>query len=781
MSQFSCRPPFPLTFHVSRFTFHVSVLSLALAGRLFAGATEGKVLDSYVFTTEKAVLRLPMPVEKAKCTIRTITAAGWGPTKQETLPAGGGRLEVAPLVEGIHIVAVEGVPAEYRFLAIEPPPPLPDIGAIIGALPRTGRKLLTGEKYTIVAMNDTETDAADYQIILGMLLRKVTGNARITFEDRSYFGRTIDTAVRRFNDDVLPKKPDLGLLMYGRADQAQSEPLAGYVEACRTIAERLAKECNADTVFLQPTPDIGVPADAAARRPDSHPPEFTLRTIALAEALRPLAADLGVCAADSFHAVWGRGGKSMEDSVRAMWPLFPPGSHQQMRSLLETDGKGDTLYPNALGNLAIARAVLQALCGPKTLPPLNVTGYSEWVGDSVVAHVRVRNLSGVRRMGRLEVYPLPDDTIASPSAFPMAYNIAHTESVEFDVTWPKIKKPEDLTRFPANRYVAPGTPQIPIVDFFGGQSRVYLASCPLDPFVAFVRERLAVEGDEATVKVQRRVVEARAPADSPPRPGEGTNEKEKSAGPREKKETLPHKVPIPRDSAVGRIPLIAKVPERNAAIWAVAELAYVRYGAALKGEAEVDGKLDEWAGHPWVPVGEPCQARSARGIEDFRASQDECYLKWAFKTGKRGIFLAFDASGKLDKDQFTVLFDTRSPERLGTPGRYYWVHGVLGTWGKIGFDLGDTSPPAAIAAAWKSQGDRAAGEMLIPYELLESKGWPVSGDLGLSIWWVHAGPDGKATNLYWSADGYPWSPRWFGVVRLADRKDAPLPCMVRVK
>ena len=135
---------------------------------------------------------------------------------------------------------------------------------MLDALPRTGRKLLTGQDYTIVAMNDTEMDAADYEIILGMLLKRATGNAKISFGDRSRVGRTTDAALRHFQDDVPPKKPDLGLLLYGRADQAQFAPLAGYVEACRTIAERLAKECNADTLFLQPTPDLDVPAVAKA-------------------------------------------------------------------------------------------------------------------------------------------------------------------------------------------------------------------------------------------------------------------------------------------------------------------------------------------------------------------------------------------------------------------------------------------------------------------------------------------------------------------------------------
>ena len=151
----------------------------------------------------------------------------------------------------------------------------------------------------------------------------------------------------------------------------------------------------------------------------------------------------------------------------------------------QTNGKGGSPYPNALGNLAIARSVLRALGGLKDPTPLVFSGYSEWGGDSVVAHVRVRNMSGGRRIGRMEVYPLPGDRVASPS--PIPYNFSHTESVEFDVAWPRIKRTRISAEFPANRYVAPGIPQVAVVDFCKGQSRVYLATCPIWPFAALVR------------------------------------------------------------------------------------------------------------------------------------------------------------------------------------------------------------------------------------------------------------------------------------------------------
>ncbi|HUU69528.1 MAG TPA: hypothetical protein VM186_08385, partial [Planctomycetota bacterium] len=75
----------------------------------------------------------------------------------------------------------------------------------------------------------------------------------------------------------------------------------------------------------------------------------------------------------------------------------------------------------------------------------------------------------------------------------------------------------------------------------------------------------------------------------------------------------------------------------------------------------------------------------------------------------------------------------------------------------------------------------SAIEMFVPYELMELTAWPASGDLGLSIWWTHTGPDGKVTQIMWSEDGHPWNTRWYGVVRLVNDAKAKLPYVVRVK
>ena len=59
-----------------------------------------------------------------------------------------------------------------------------------------------------------------------------------------------------------------------------------------------------------------------------------------------------------------------------------------------------------------------------------------------------------------------------------------------------------------------------------------------------------------------------------------------------------------------------------------------------------------------------------------------------------------------------------------------------------------------------------------------STAWPTSGDLGLSIIWTHPHADKNITRLMWSENGHPWTPRWFGVVRLEPQ--GVLPFLLRI-
>jgi lysophospholipase L1-like esterase len=704
----------------------------------------------YLFTDGKARITLTKPQPEVAFTVKTITVDGYGPTAEGKATVAGGVLEVAPLTEGLHIVTLQlDKPCEVRFLAVTPPTPLDTKAkrALLAALPRTGKKLLGGKPFTLISMGDSVTATGDYDRLLTLLLQRATGNAKIAFVKKGYGGRSVDASVRFFKDDVPPNHPDLACIMYGLNDQAAGCPLDGYLEQYRWLADRMA-ECGADTLFLTPTPDASFGKDFTTYSP------YLFRTIGFADALLRDARAHRIPAVDVFHAYWGKGGATLDASGRALWPKHPQGYSKQLTSVIETN-TGDGIHPNALGHLTIARAVFDMLTGRAAAAPLAFSGESVWTADGLVSHVTVRNVSAVRREGRLELYPLPDDRMQGE---PAAYALAPGETLAFDVAWPRLKAPADLLAHPAHATAGIGTPAFTALDFAGGGSTVYAVTAPMRVDAQYVRERQVVTGNTVTVTLRQ--------------------------GGKATKET----VAIPANSAVGRVPLIRKVSAGGQTGWAAAELAYVQFGAARTGEATVDGALDEWAGHTWLPVGEPVQARFASGVQDGRATPQECYLRWAFKAGKTGFSIAVQATGTVEKDSFTLFFDSRAAKLLGTPGRYYWVSGTLKPNGTLALGRGETTAKGLekeMRGAWRAVDGGAALEIFIPYAAVELTAWPAGGDLGVSIWWKHTNADpaangGRPTNLMWSEDGHPWNTRWYGVVRLNDG-GAPLPYLVRVK
>ena len=707
-------------------------------------ADEAKMEAPYVFTDAKAGVTVPATVTEVAYTVKTITPAGWGPATEGTAKVSNGRFELAPLAEGLHIVSLKlAKPAEVRFLAIQPPPTV-DKQTALALLPHSGQKLFNGEKYTFASLGDSVTNTGDYESMLLMMLKRATGNSNITFVDRSYPGRSVDASVRNFKTDVVDSHPDLGLIMYGLNDQAGGCSLDGFLDQYRWLAEHLASECQADTVFLMPTPDISVDPDATEYAP------YIFRTIGFAESLRPVARQLKIPLAETFHGIWGKGAMSVDASGRSMWPVYPQSYSQMFSSMLETSGKGDGIHAAALGHLAIARAAFNAMMGIKPQPqPLTFSAASEWNSTGLVSHVTVRNASNSRREGSLGVFPLPADEIKSDSA--ATYALEPGAELQFDVTWPKIKAPQDLLKYPANMYAAPGHATFVVLDFSGGGSHVYAVEAPPAVNANFVRERQVVSGQKVTVKLQ-----------------EGGR-------------TEAVAIEIPPNLQVGRVPLVRKIEQDGKTGYAVAELAYVKYAQARPGEPTIDGNLEEWADQQWVPVGESVQARWLEGIIDHRENPQECYLQWAFKAGNKGVYIAVKATGNIAKDNFTLFFDTRQPEILGTPGRYFWVSGTLKDKDQIALARGETSNAATgMKGAWKQTDTGATLEIFVPYDLMDSSAWPAAGDLGCSIWWRHVDPKGpQPTNLHWSEDGHPWNTRWYGVIRLDDGK--PLPYMVRIK
>lgn len=729
---------------------------LAGACLLSAGSAlavdQPKVAQEYLFTDEPAGVTLDpayATTTRVAYDQRVLTTAGWSATMHGEATVRERVVTLMPLDEGINVVTFADGAGEARFLAMTPPPAL-SASALLTTLPHSGARLLAGEPFSLLAMGDSVTATGNHAGILARLLARATGNRRITVTNRSYPGRSADATARFFAEDLAAAgRVDLGLLMYGLNDQVCFVPLDAYREHYRFVAEGLAAR-HADTVFLQPTPHIDIPLTTALRRPDSSPPWFAFRTIGFAESLRPLAHELHVPLAETFAAVWGNGGDGIEASAQAMWPVYPLSYDRQFTTMLEDHGHGDTIHPNALGHLAIARATFAALAGTTPATPVQISGTSRWLADGVHSTVIVTNLSRVERRGWLEVHPLLEAELRTDG--PLAYQLAPGASATIEVRWLQAQRPADLLRFPADIYLAPGEPLIPVLDVSDGHSRVYAAVAPFVVEARIARARQVCTTPSAELDLTTATGTARLHVTFPP-------------------------------TAVARTPVIHQVDQDGAVGWAVAEVASVRYAGALPGEAAIDGDLAEWSTNLWSPLGDAVQARWVRGPEDHRATPADCSLQWSCRAGAQHLYLALRGSGQLTQDSFTVFFDPRSPELLGTVGRYYWFNGSLAADGTVKLAPGETSPPQTqMQGRWRSVDGQTVIELAVPYPLLGTTGWPASGDLGLSLCWTHRGADQQVTQLQWSEDGHPWNPRWYGVVRLQQQPAATLlPWMVRTR
>ncbi|NQU39654.1 MAG: hypothetical protein HQ523_06855 [Lentisphaerae bacterium] len=728
--------------------FRRILISFALLIAPLCALMAAEAAPLYVFTDGVARLVTPGVEGAVPCHVATITADGFGPHRTLTLTAADGAVGVSPLCEGIHVVSL-GAPVnqERRFLALTPPPAL-DAAAVRKALPRTGDKLLGGKPFTILSMGDSVTATGDYESLLVMLLARATGNTNISFADKSYPGRSIDATVRHFDRDTREITPDLGLLMYGLNDQAGNVPLAAFLEQYAWVAARLDARFHADTVFLQPTPHIAV--FGADTKGAVNPPEIAFRTVGFADAVTRLGTRLSVPVARTFAAIWGNGAGTIPETAMAMWPLYPQSYNAPFSSLLESRGQGDTIHPNALGHLQLTKAVLAALAGEEPPPSLRIAGVSRWTSAGVVSRITATNTSGKPREGRLEAYAPTGARIVAPD--PVPYTLQPGGSVSFEVAWPAVRKPEDLLRFPYFQYLCEDFNPISVVDVYGTGSTVRSIAAPFEVPGEFVAGRQTVEGRRVNVALNT--------------PG-GV-------------QTVP--VKIPKGSQVGRVPLIRKLESDGKIGYAVAEVAYVQYAQALNGEAKVDGDLREWDGHRWAPVGEPCQARGRGGPLDNRKSPDEAYIHMAFKAGTNGLFIALRGCGDLAGDRATLFFDPRAPELLGTVGSYYWAGLSFAVDGAVGLGKGETSVEAPrMAGRWRAAGGGLEAEVFIPYALMDVSSWPASGDLGFSLVWTHQPKEGQPTQLMWSEDGHEWNPRWYGVIRRADRPGDEPPYRVRVK
>jgi lysophospholipase L1-like esterase len=697
----------------------------------FARAAQNDAQKSpYHFTDETVKLVLP---RATRYTLRVLSDAGLSGETHGTVSNGSAQLK--PTSEGIYIVKPD-TGDEVRFLAMDPPPPL-NAAAVRRALPRHAERLLAGDPIRFLAMGDSVTATGDYENMLRMMLARATGNQRIEMIDRSYPGRSVDASVRNFQRDAIDQQPQVAMIMYGLNDQGAGCSLRAYLEQFEWLVGRLRHECAADPIVLLPTPDISLGKDATEYTP------YVIRTVGFGTWLREAMVSLDVPVVDTFHALWGKGAATFAESCLAMRPRFPIRYNRPFTTMLETDGKGDGIHPNALGHLAMAKAIYATLSGHATNPPARFRARSVWTEEGLQADVDVEHAGP----GRLEIYPVPDDAITVTG--PLTYR----DRSRLRISWPTVRTGTDLLTYPANQYLYATSPMVVAIDYHAAGSQVYGVKAPVQPTARFVTKRQTVSDG----KVEVTLIE-----DGKPRT---------------------QTVHIPENSPVGRMPLVSKYEKDGKTAWAAAEVAYVRYGAANPGEAIVDGDLADWTGHQWFPVGLPVQARWTRGPDDHRKSIDDCFTDWSFKAGKSALHLAVKAKGKVADDVITLYFDPREPKLLGTPGTYYWLSIARDKNGNVRLRPGETSDRRKpdLKGVWHQTEAGATIEVSVPYSLMRGDSWPASGDLGLSIDWRHRGsaetPD---THLQWSEDGHPWNPRWYGVVRLT-RKADNLPYMVRIK
>jgi hypothetical protein len=281
--------------------------------------------------------------------------------------------------------------------------------------------------------------------------------------------------------------------------------------------------------------------------------------------------------------------------------------------------------------------------------------------------------------------------------------------MRFDVTWQGAKTPADLARFPHDIYLASGPPFVAVMDFSAKGSRAYAASAPFEPNAAWVRGRQVVTGENAVVKLkvgaQMRHVQVKIP-------------------------------PAP----VGRLPLWRRLGNG----WAVAELAYVRYGAARGGEAQVDGNLAEWQNDAFVPVGEAVAGALDAWAAGFSRFSQRMLHAVEFQGRKRRSLGSGARDWKRRKRQLHAFFDPRSPAELGTAGTFYWLWAASNPTAVLGLKAGETSETAPQPARRvESDVHRSHSRIFRALPLMKSRGWPETGDLGVSVWWTHLGEGGK--------------------------------------
>lgn len=723
-----------------------SVLVVCLLIGILASASEiePSVSASYVFTDEAVTIRSPDTDGGVHAQVTVLSQEGWSTPLRVELHFDENEAKFAPIKEGIHKLMWNH--KEVRFLAISPSE-VESPNVLIQQLPNSGKKLLEHEPYTILAMGDSVTHTGNYPKILSMLLQRTTGNPNVRVVKRAYPGRSIDASVRNFTNDIESLQPDLVCIMYGLNDQLSGAPLLAYLEQHEWLMKELKARFACDVVFVEPTPHIDIFNAEGGR--NQQPLSYLFRTVTFGAALRDTGKAHGAMVVSAFDAIWGDSNGSAIEIARSLRCFYPPHYKQAMHTSSDLGRVGDTIHPNALGHLKIAQAIYQSLTSQVSSPLFDYSAETRWLKNGIASTFQVKNISGELQIGEIDVYPLVmDDRKES-----FHYRLKPGEVCELTIRWPEIKAPSDLMNAPFRRQFRQPGPYLQVWNRMGHSSRVTAVRAPWEPEVFFPPKRYIVKDQLALIDLQ-------------------------VCG-----EDLVYPVQIPDGKLVGRMPIVQEIEYGDRKARAVAEFAYTRFASVKRGQITIDGRMDDWAGAEWFPVGDPIQARWTSGPYDSRESIDESNWECAITAGDSGLYFAFRGTGEPADQSVTVYFDPRSPDLLGTVGSYYWLEIKFRKNGRFVFSLGDTSPKTEeVFGCWnRSKSSDIVGEIYVPYEVMGTAMWPESGDLGVSIVWKYH-PDGRnPTYLMWAEDGHPWNPRWYGVARLRAEGKGISPYRVRVE
>lgn len=223
---------------------------------------------------------------------------------------------------------------------------LPALSATIGSELTVRNKLLSGEPVKVVCFGDSVTGVyyhsgsrRAYTDMLGIALRRASGNANVEMINAGISGHTTVNALSRIDRDVLAHKPDLVTVMFGLNDMTRVS-LEDYKTNLKTIIEK-CRGIGAEVVLATPNNVINT-----SSRP-------TDKLVKYCDVAREVAQEAGVPVCDTYQQLSG---------VRSHDPF-------DWRLLMS-----DSIHPNMAGHKSIAERLAQTITGSKVslanVPPL---------------------------------------------------------------------------------------------------------------------------------------------------------------------------------------------------------------------------------------------------------------------------------------------------------------------------------------------------------------------------------------------------------------------------